>query len=259
MTPSSAQHWGILPTLGHFGGVAIPAYGAFMLLALLTGLTVFMLEARRQPSLRRDKLALMLAAIIGGVLGAKIPVWIMAFRQIHTLWPDLWPLLSGRTVVGGLIGGALAVVGMRRYLGITEKSGNLFAPAIALGLAIGRIGCFCAGCCYGVPTSLPWGVTFGDGIARHPTQLYESAFALALFIFLLASRRKFAEPGRLFGIFMIAYFAFRFLIEFLRAGDIAVLGLTWAQIASLGIVGYYINGEIALRRTLRNNGVTTDD
>jgi len=91
---------------------------------------------------------------------------------------------------------------------------------------------------------VPWAVDFGDGAPRHPTQLYESAFALALFIFLLAARRKFSAPGRLFGIFMIAYFAFRFGVEFLRAGDVTALGLTAAQLVSLGVVAYYLRSEL---------------
>ena len=140
---------------------------------------------------------------------------------------------------------------MRHRLGITEKSGNLFAPAIALALTIGRLGCLLGGCCYGVPTGLPWGVDFGDGITRHPTQLYESVFALALCVFLLAVRRRFNEPGRLFGIFMLAYFSFRFLIEFLRAGDVTAIGLTAAQLASLGILAYYLQREYRITKTDR--------
>jgi len=241
MTNPTHEHWGVCPML-QLGGVAVPAYGAFMLLALIAGITVYALLARKTPVQGQQGLLLLLAAVIGGVLGAKIPVWVMNWRQILAALPDIGPLLSGRTVVGGLIGGVLSVIVARRWLGIAMPSGNLFAPAIALAIAVGRIGCFLAGCCYG--TAVPWGVDFGDGITRHPTQLYESAFALALFIFLLATRRIFSEPGRLFGIFMIAYFAFRFGVEFLRAGDVTSLGLTLAQIASLGVVAYYLRGEL---------------
>lgn len=241
MTTPAPEHWGVCPTL-HLGGVAIPAYGAFMLLALIAGITVYVLLARKHPVQGQQGLLLLLAAVIGGVLGAKIPVWVMNWRQILDALPDIGPILSGRTVVGGLIGGVLSVILMRRWLGIAMPSGNLFTPAIALAIAVGRVGCFCAGCCYGTPVS--WGVNFGDGVPRHPTQLYESAFALALFVFLLAARRRFSEPGRLFGIFMIAYFAFRFGVEFLRAGDATSIGLTMAQIVSLGVVAYYLRNEL---------------
>lgn len=241
MTTPAPEHWGVYPTL-QLGGMAVPAYGAFMLLALIAGITVYALLARRHPVQGQQGVLLLLAAVIGGVLGAKIPVWVVNWRQIVAVLPDIRPLLSGRTVVGGLIGGVLSVILMRRWLGIVTPSGNLFAPAIALAIAVGRLGCFLGGCCYGV--AAPWGVDFGDGVLRHPTQLYESAFALALFAFLLATRRIFSEPGRLFGIFMIAYFTFRFGVEFLRAGDVTSVGLTAAQLVSLGVVAYYLRSEL---------------
>jgi len=241
MNTPAPEHWGVCPTL-QLGEISIPAYGAFMLLALIAGITVYALLARRHPVQGQQGVLLLLAAVIGGVLGAKIPVWVMNWRQIVDALPDIQPILSGRTVVGGLIGGVLSVILMRRWLGIVTPSGNLFAPAIALAIAVGRLGCFCAGCCYGVPVS--WGINFGDGVLRHPTQLYESTFALALFVFLLATRRRFTEPGRLFGIFMIAYFTFRFGVEFLRAGDVTPVGFTAAQLVSLGVVAYYLRGEL---------------
>jgi len=243
MNISTPEHWGVCPAL-HLGEMTVPAYGTFMLLALFAGIVVYMLLARKQPAQGQQRLLLLLAAVIGGVLGAKIPVWVMNWRQIADALPDIGPILSGRTVVGGLIGGVLGVILMRRRLGIVEPSGNLFAPAIALAIGVGRLGCFLGGCCFGVAAGVPWAVDFGDGVPRHPTQLYESAFALALFIFLLASRRRYSEPGRLFGIFMIAYFTFRFGVEFLRAGDVTALGLTAAQLVSLGVVAYYLRSEL---------------
>jgi len=243
MNTPAPELWGVCPAL-HVGEMTIPAYGAFMLLALIAGIVVYVLLAQKHPMQGQQGLLLVLAAVIGGVLGAKMPVWIIGWRQIVAALPDIRPILSGRTVVGGLLGGVLGVILMRRRLGIVQPSGNLFAPAIALGIAVGRLGCFFGGCCYGVPANLPWAVDFGDGVPRHPTQLYESAFALALFVFLLVFRRKFSEPGRLFGIFMIAYFTFRFFVEFLRAGDVTPIGLTLAQLASLGVVAYYLQGEL---------------
>jgi phosphatidylglycerol:prolipoprotein diacylglycerol transferase len=109
----------------------------------------------------------------------------------------------------------------------------LFAPAIALGVAIGRIGCFLRGCCFGKETSLPGGVDFGDGILRHPTQLWESIFMFLLFGFLMWKRTKNPKPGELFRILGISYFGFRFLIEFIRVEKIAFFGLTWFQIICL--------------------------
>ena len=91
--------------------------------------------------------------------------------------------MGGKTIVGALVFGMIAVELMKRYIGLQQSTGDLYAIPLALGIAIGRIGCFLTGLAddtYGVATSLPWGVDFGDGVHRHPTQLYEIAFLLAL-------------------------------------------------------------------------------
>jgi phosphatidylglycerol:prolipoprotein diacylglycerol transferase len=91
--------------------------------------------------------------------------------------------MGGKTIVGALIFGLLTVEFVKRYIGLNQSTGDLYAIPLSLGIAIGRIGCFLTGLSdntYGIPTSLPWGINFGDGIPRHPTQLYEIIFLLAL-------------------------------------------------------------------------------
>jgi prolipoprotein diacylglyceryltransferase len=128
---------------------------------------------------------------------------------------------------------------MKKKLKMKEKRGNLFAPAIATGVAIGRIGCFLRGCCFGKETSLPWGVNFGDGILRHPTEIYESIFMIGMFIYLRYKMTKNPKPGSLFRLLMIFYFSFRFIIEFIRVEPIAFFGLTFFQLICLLVLGYY--------------------
>ncbi len=174
-----------------------------------------------------------LAALVGGVLGAKIPVWVemlvLASPAPHS---DLTVLFAGRTIVGGLLGGTAAVMLVKRFLGIKGRKGNLLAPAIAAGFLLGRIGCFLGGCCYGIPTASFLGVDFGDGVTRHPTQLYEAAFALGMFVFLTArgNQNKYLAPGKLFDYFLNGYFGFRFLIEFIRVEPAVLGGLTMYQL-----------------------------
>ena len=140
----------------------------------------------------------------------------------------------------GLIGGTIGVVITKKMLGMeNQKRGNLFAPAIAIGVAIGRLGCFFRGCCFGKETSLPWGINFGDGILRHPTQIYEAIFMLGMFFYLKWKSKQNTAPGSLFRILIVSYFTFRFFIEFLRVEPVAFLGLTWFQIISLGVLAYY--------------------
>ncbi len=224
------ENWGIKPNLDIFG-FEINSYSFFVLLGLIVGLIVYYILAKKEKKLSENSFYILMAALFGGIIGAKLPIWIINFPQIIQSFPDLSPFLSGRTITGSLIGGTLAVLYIKKKLKIKEKKGNLFAPAIALGVAIGRIGCFLRGCCYGIETKLPWGVDFGDGILRHPTQIYESIFMLALFFFLLY-KRKSAKPGFLFYILMNSYFVFRFFEEFLRENP-SYLGFSLFQYISI--------------------------
>lgn len=240
MNPPS--NLGICPTF-HLGPFDVPAYGTLLLLALAAAVVVALWQARREGFAGESGLLLVGAAFFGGILGAKIPAWIEAWPAIthaRSTSELLVLLASGRTVVGGLIGGTLAVLLARRRLGITRASGNLFAPAMALAIAIGRWGCLCGGCCAGQVTTSPLAMRLGDGLLHYPTQLLESAFATGLFLYLLAAARRQPTPGTLFRAFMLAYFTFRFFIEFLRTGTPVAMGLTPAQLVSAGVVLYYL-------------------
>jgi len=230
--------WGFRPVLFEAGGVAVRSYEAFVLLGIAAAAFCFWLQSRKEHAMGDQAVYLVMAALVGGVLGAKLPVWVLHYREI-TGAGTAAALLSGRTIVGGLIGGTAAVALTRHRLGMRERSGNLFAPGLALGLGIGRIGCLLGGCCYGTATARPWGVDLGDGVMRHPTQAYEALFAFGLFAWLLAASRRNPAPGALFRAFMLAYFTFRFAVEFVRLEPRPYLGLTLAQVVSLGVIAYY--------------------
>jgi phosphatidylglycerol---prolipoprotein diacylglyceryl transferase len=252
MTPDDLYPgWGIRPVLFRVAGLPVPAYEVFVLLGLLTGALVFWRLRRGEPRMGEPTAIIALAALAGGALGAKLLEWAFNWPALARV-DSLSALLAGRTIIGGFLGGSISVVLVKRHYGIRERRGNLFAPAIALGLAVGRLGCFFRGCCYGEATTGPWGVDFGDHVMRHPTQLYESAFALLLFAVLLRLRARVTTPGRLLTVFMVAYFAFRFGEEFLRAGDRVALGLTLYQFAALAALGYFI----ARDRLVLNRQVT---
>lgn len=219
----------------------------FELAAYAVGFRVF-LRARRAlalPALAGDRAAWLAgAAIIGAAVGAKLSFWLEDPGFAFEYFPDWHRLLAGKSIVGALLGGLLAVEGAKHALGIRESSGDAFVPALVIGIAIGRIGCFVAGLddrTYGLPTPLPWGVDFGDGIARHPTQLYEIAFVLALGWALHAARARFAVPGARFRAFMLAYLAFRFAIEFIKPMPHVYFGaLSGIQLLCLaGFVHYH--------------------
>lgn len=199
--------WGIAPSLG-----PLPAYAVFMATAFIAGISLYFFNNRKQPKQHGDIGTIALAAFIGGMIGAKLPVILL---NLHSQGFSPGAFLAGRTITGGLLGGILSVWWIKRRLGIQKRFGNALAPSIALGMAIGRIGCLLSGCCFGKPTTLPWGVDFGDHIMRHPTQLYEFSFCLVAFIVLQLRARR-ARPGRALSTFFMSYFSFRFFIEYIR-------------------------------------------
>lgn len=237
-THSPPADWGIRPTLFTVAGQPVASYAFFVSLGLVAAIALYYFNTRGR-SIGSNGLYIALAAAAGGIIGAKVPIWIARLPELLAGDFNVAALLSGRTVVGGIIGGVLAVQLTKRRLGITERLGNYLVPSICLGVFLGRVGCFLAGCCYGEPTSLAWGVDFGDSLLRHPTQLYEAAFVLGLLGFSQANLGRF-EPGKLFELFMVAYFGWRFLSEFVRVNPVWGLGLTYYQVASLAVMLHYL-------------------
>jgi prolipoprotein diacylglyceryltransferase len=125
------------------------------------------------------------AAILGAAIGSKVPGWL---EDPTALWHGaaaFWP--GGKTIVGGLLGGTIAVEWEKRRLGVAVRTGDLFVMPIVVGIAVGRVGCFLGGTndhTWGTPSGLPWAIDFGDGISRHPTQLYEIVFLVVLAVVL---------------------------------------------------------------------------
>ena len=237
------EDWGVRPELFSIGDFSIESYPFFVGLALLVGVLLYYYNLKKYNSVNDNSINIAIAAIVGGTLGAKLPIWIMNFKAIVTN-PSIESIFSGRTITGGLIGGMLAVIWIKKRLGIKTKKGNLFAPSVALGIAIGRIGCVLRGCCYGVATDLPWGVNFGDGIMRHPTQIYELIFTLGLFIYFQFFYPRPAVPGEMFRKLMIYYFVFRFFEEFLRENQHYFLQLSVFQWISIAVIIYLFKDKI---------------
>jgi phosphatidylglycerol:prolipoprotein diacylglycerol transferase len=225
--------FGILPKIELFG-ISISSYSLFVGLAIFAGIVCFVILSRSSKIKRIDRALILLSALIGGVIGSKIPVIIANIKYMNQYPLNMNILLYEKSIVGGLIGGFLSVIIIKKAFSIKARMGNDIAPAAALGMGIGRIGCFLAGCCYGKPTGINFGVNFGDGVYRHPTQLYEMAFCFILFGVLLYLRLNTDEaPGRLFKILVNAYFIFRFFNEFLRVTDMALPFLSVYQVICL--------------------------
>lgn len=181
--------------------------------------------------------SVMVGGVVGALLGAKGLVLLQHIDLLWTHWQH-WLLLivQGKTVVGALLGGLVGVEVTKRWIGLTRSTGDAFVYPLLFGTAIGRIGCFLTGLSdrtYGIATTLPWGVDFGDGIPRHPTQLYEIVFLLALALALWVRSHYPYRSGALFQYYFAAYLSFRLLIDCLKPDFHPVLGLSAIQFACL--------------------------
>jgi phosphatidylglycerol:prolipoprotein diacylglycerol transferase len=217
------------PVLFHFGFLTVRTYGVLIALAFLTGIEVVKRAARRRGIPDVFVMDLAVVVVLAGLVGARLFYVCLSWRYYSQHFLEIFKIWEGGLVFyGGFIAATAAgIIYVRRNkfpLGVTA---DCFAPGIALGQAIGRLGCFFAGCCYGKPTSLPWAVRFSNpaslsplGVDLHPTQLYESAgdFAVALILWVLFNRRR-DSNGQFFWLYVLLYGVLRFLVETLRGDE----------------------------------------
>lgn len=164
-----------------------------------------------------DRVLILAAAIFGAFVGSKILHLLehMPYLLAHTDDFSLW--ISGKSVLGAFLGGTWCVELVKRAVGWRHSTGDAWVPALAVGLMIGRLGCQVSGMwdlTYGVPTTLPWGWDYGDGVARHPVGIYE--IVLIGLLLLGLQRRRFSVNGEKFALFMAGYCVLRLLVDFLK-------------------------------------------
>lgn len=227
-------------------------HAVFETLAYFIGFRLYLLLRRRQGDVISDgtRWSVIAAAIGGAALGSKLLFWLEDPAQTWQHLADPTFLLAGKTIVGGLAGGLIGVELTKLALGVRESTGDLFAAPLAIGAAIGRIGCFLTGLSdqtYGIATTLPWGVDFGDGVRRHPTQIYEALFLAALGVVLWRMTSRPHTNGSLFKAFMVGYLGFRLVIDFLKP-EARFGGLSSIQWAALAVLVYYAAGAMTAWR-----------
>jgi phosphatidylglycerol:prolipoprotein diacylglycerol transferase len=211
------------------------AYTCIMLLAVVAAFVLSRQTQRNLGLAATERLGIGVGAFCGSMIGAKLPFLFSDWQSF--LSGAAW-FSDGKTILLGMAGGYLGVETAKWCLGVRTRTGDSFSVPVAVAIAIGRIGCFVGGCCYGTPTTLPWGVVFRqiDGQPRHPVQLYETAFhAVAAGIMAVALRRQLCR-GQLIKIYIIAYAGWRFLTEFIRPEVRFSAGLTLYQWASLMLI-----------------------
>lgn len=265
------------PELFRIGSFPINTYGVFLALAFLCAILIAVRLARRDGLPAEKIYDLSLWMLLAGLVGSKILMLFTEpeYRENPALFLSLDFLRSGGVFYGGLLGAVLAgYFLMKRYKLPWWKTADACAPGIAVANFFGRQGCFAAGCCWGKPTTLPWGVKFTEkgheitGVPidayLHPTQLYESFAMLLAFLFLLWLHKRKRFDGQVILAYALLYSAIRFAIEFVRddpRGDVlgltSLTGLSTSQLISL-VIGIWAL-ILLIRRRRRANSVNLEN
>jgi phosphatidylglycerol---prolipoprotein diacylglyceryl transferase len=250
------------PILLEVGGVPVYSYGLLLAAAYLVGLQFALVRARASGLDPNRVMDLGIWVIVAALVGAKLLLLVVDYDKFASRTDLLNLLRSGGVFYGGLIAAvAVALWYLRRHHMPTWTVTDAFAPGIALGHVVGRLGCFLAGCCFGRPTTVPWGVTFDSafaaqqvgtplGVPLHPTQLYEAgAELLILGVLLQLESRGRAFPGRTFWSYILLYGVSRFVIEYYRGDPRGMIGaFSTSQFVSLLIVPLGVAMLIRLSR-----------
>jgi len=241
----------MLPVLFELGPITVYSYGVLLAASYLLALYYAVRRARRFGLDANRVLDLGIYIIISALVGAKLLLLIVDFDQFRRQPAELWTLVrSGGVFYGGLVLAFLVALWyVRKHRLPVWPVADAVAPSIALGHVVGRFGCLLAGCCYGKPTSMPWGITFTDPfaasnvgtplhVALHPTQMYDAGAEFLVLVFLLATERFWRRrAGWTFWVYILLYGMSRFVIELFR-GDPrgATMGFSTSQWISMALV-----------------------
>lgn len=235
------------PVLFTIGKVPIYAHGLFLFLGLLLGILWLIVESRRRHWPKEEVVPIALSAFVGGMVGARLSILFFNGWEVAPIVLNFYrlfdPSVGPGSIVGGVVGAYISGYIASRVIGKAGCACDAFAPAMALAMAVGRIGCYLSledG--LGKPTGLPWGVWNGEYLA-HPAPLYDAAFNLVWFLVLLRLRdHPWMQNGNLLKVGLAGYAIVRFFIEFVRNNRVLMFSLTGQQLACLLIamaVGVY--------------------
>jgi len=218
-------------------------------LGFVTGIAVLIWSASRQ-GLATDGMAKVAAAgLLGGIAGAKLTQLIYEGWPTKVPWYVVFdPRTGGKALMGGLLIGWFTVVVAKRLLGIKRSTGDHFALALPAGEAVGRIGCFLNGCCFGRQCDLPWSV-HQHGLDRHPTQIYSAVASAMLFSILFWLKPRLHRDGDLWRCYLIGFGSIRFVLESFRENEALAFGLSSMQLLCIELLVFGTAGfALAMRR-----------
>ena len=242
------------PVLFPDGSIPLATHDLFTIAGILAGLVLYYRALRRDRVLDQRIVFISLAAIVGGAIGARLITSWEIIDEVSTAGlPLTYVLTHGpRSIIGGLAGAYLAIVLTKRALGYTLSTGDYYAAAIPLALAIGRVGCFLAELPLGTPTDLPWGMTVSAEAAAafprcpgcdgpmHPSMLYEIGFHATAFALIVTKGPLLPIRGDTLKAYLLAYGLFRFGVEFVRGNEVQAFGLTGPQLVLIPLTALLV-------------------
>ena len=253
MRGKGEAYWGVYPYL-EIGGIRVATHDLFSVLALLVGFAIYYRDLRIRRLLEPRIVFISLCALVGGAIGARLLLaWehLDFYAQYLGSAPITWVIENGgKSLIGAIVGGWVAILIAKRALRYPRSTGDSYAFALPIGVAIGRIGCFLSELPLGKPTDLPWGVRVdpaaaaafpycpGCDLPMHPTMVYEIAFNVVAVLVLWRVRRRFVVNGDLIRAYLLAAAVFRFAVEFIRTSPPQLLGLTAPQLVLIPILVY---------------------
>ena len=238
----------MFPVLIKIGPLTIHTYGLLIAVGFLVALTLAAREAKRKDIPNESIIDVGFYALLSGVIGARLFFILTNLGNFLEHPLDMVKIWEGGLVFyGGVIFALPTAIWVAKKRGLPLwQTADIWAPPIAIGHAIGRLGCFCAGCCYGRPAEgLPWSVTFTNpnslavlGTPLHPTQLYESALELMNFLILMTLRRHQSFKGQLFLVYILNYSIIRSVVELFRGDEVRGFlfpGFSYSQAISVAM------------------------
>lgn len=191
-------------------------YTACVLVGLAVAIATPSAKRAIAPENRLKYALLQVLTLVGAIVGAKVSFLVGDLDWPHTPVSFDDVVFSGRSITGGLLGGLVFAEVGKLALGYTELPNDAFAAKLPLSVAVGRVGCVFAGCCRGLPRAEGFTLTYSDGVSRFPAQLWELGFQVVALAALVALYRRGLLRGRLFAVYIVAYGAFRVVLEALR-------------------------------------------
>lgn len=241
-------------TFGLFDTVA-PIHFFFETISFIIGIRVYYFLKKKitDPISDMDRLWILLGAMVGALVGSRLIAVLESPETLNQI--TFLRLYQSKTIAGGFVGGLFGVEIAKKIINVKIASGDIYVIPIIIAVFIGRIGCFLSGIAeptFGIETTFFTGMNLGDGLKRHPVALYEMIYMLSLFLLFCTLKNKELPNGDRFKLFMVLYFLYRFLVEFIKPYNSLFLHLSSIQWSAIVLFVYYYRFIFRILKSLKN-------